>query len=162
VLAESSLGLLPWKQWSKCQKWWLKDAISQYWIYISVCTQGPLSLLKYTNTLLWQKQFGISCQSQFTLPKKAMCWQATNCRNRCISISINITYPSHDFFLQSPSLRCLLLKKNVGVTTASSPFVVWHPDPLAIRQSRANASIGARLDHWNLWVFYNGFSGFWW
>lgn len=53
-------------------------------------------------------------------------------------------------------------EKNVGVTTASSPFVVWHPDPLAIRQSRANASIGARLDHWNLWVFYNGFSGFWW
>ena len=66
------------------------------------------------------------------------------------------------FFFATPSLLCLLLKKNLGVTTAGSPFVVWHPDPLAIRQSRANASIGARLDHWNLWVFYNGFSGFWW
>lgn len=147
----------------------LYHAISQYWIYISVCTQGPLSLLKYTNTFLWQKQFGISCQSQFTLPKKAMCWQATNCRNRCISISINHLSITWFLFLQLPPFCVFFWKKNLGAyflrlsfTTAGSPFVVWHPDPLAIRQSRANASIGARLDHWNLWVFYNGFSGFWW
>ena len=34
----------------------------------------------------------------------------------------------------------------LSFTNAGSPFAVWHPDPLAIRQSRANASIGARLD----------------